>query len=77
LLHADRDLLRKKHDFVRRMLDAAALLGVKAVCGFVGRNQNLSMNQNLGFFEQVFIPLLKDARARGIEFRLEQCPMPG
>jgi sugar phosphate isomerase/epimerase len=77
LLHDDNDLRKKKHDFVIRILDAAAALGLKAICGFVGRNQKLSMDENLSFFEQVFIPLLKEAKARGIEFRLEQCPMPG
>jgi sugar phosphate isomerase/epimerase len=77
LLHEDDAQRTKKHQFVLRMMDAAVLLGVKAVCGFVGRNQTLSMDQNLAFFEQVFIPLLKEAKARGIEYRVEQCPMPG
>jgi sugar phosphate isomerase/epimerase len=77
LLHDDHAVRNKKHQFVLHMMDAAALLGVKAVCGFVGRNQKLSMDQNLQFFEEVFIPLLKDAKARGIEYRVEQCPMPG
>lgn len=77
LLHEDSELRKKKHDFVLRILDAAALLGVKAICGFIGRNQQLSMDGNLAFFEQVFIPLLREAKARSIEFRLEQCPMPG
>src|SRR3954471_1215137 len=39
LLHEDDGLRAKKHQFVVRMMDAAALLGVPAVCGFVGRNQ--------------------------------------
>src|SRR6187399_561574 len=77
LLHDDNDLRRKKHQFVLRMMDAAALLGLKAVCGFVGRNQKLSMDQNLVFFEEVFVPLLAEAKARGLEYRVEQCPMPG
>ena len=77
LLHDDNDLRKKKHDFVVRMMDAAALLGLEAVCGFVGRNQKLSMDQNLVFFEEVFIPLLKEAKARRLEYRVEQCPMPG
>jgi sugar phosphate isomerase/epimerase len=77
LLHDDDGLRQKKLDFTRRVFDAAAALGVEAVCGFVGRNQKLSMDGNLAFFEQVFIPLLKDAKARGIEYRVEQCPMPG
>jgi sugar phosphate isomerase/epimerase len=77
LLHDDHTLRQKKHEFVVRMLDAAAALGLSAVCGFIGRNQKLSMDGNLEFFEEVFIPLLEAAKARGIEFRVEQCPMPG
>ena len=77
MLHDDNDIRKKKMDFMRKVFDAAALLGVEAVCGFVGRNQKLQMDQNLQFFEEVFIPLLKDAKARGLEYRVEQCPMPG
>jgi sugar phosphate isomerase/epimerase len=77
LLHEDSGLRKKKHEFVLRVLDAAALLGIQAICGFIGRNQRLSMDGNLAFFEQVFIPLLREAKARSVEFRLEQCPMPG
>ena len=54
-----------------------ALIGAEAVCGFVGRNQKLSMDQNLEMFAHDFVPLLKEAKARGISYRVEQCPMPG
>jgi len=77
LLHHDPALRKKKHDFMLRVFDSAALLGVDAVCGFVGRNQQLSMDENLIDFEQSFIPLLKEAKARGLVYRIEQCPMPG
>ena len=77
LLHHDPALRKKKHDFMLRVFDSAALLGVDAVCGFVGRNQQLSMDENLADFEQSFIPLLKEAKARGLVYRIEQCPMPG
>jgi len=76
LVH-DNDARQKKMDFMLRVFDAAALLGAEAVCGFVGRNVQLSMDQNLEMFEEVFIPLLKEAKARGISYRVEQCPMPG
>src|SRR5262249_9766949 len=66
-----------KHDFMLRVFDAAVLLGVDAVCGFVGRNMQLEMDANLEMFEQEFIPLLRDAKARGLVYRIEQCPMPG
>jgi len=77
MLHHDPAIRRKKHDFMLRVFDAAALLGVEAVCGFVGRNHEHSMDQNLLDFEAHMIPLLKEARARGLSFRVEQCPMPG
>jgi sugar phosphate isomerase/epimerase len=77
MLHHERAVRQKKYDFMRRAFEAATLLGVDAVCGFVGRNVQLSMDQNLLDFEESFIPLLQDAKARGLTYRVEQCPMPG
>jgi sugar phosphate isomerase/epimerase len=77
MLHEDAALRRRKHEFMLRVFDAAVLLGVPAVCGFVGRNQKLSMDQNLADFEASFVPLLREAKARGLSLRIEQCPMPG
>ena len=77
MLHHDPAVRQKKHDFMLRVFEAASLLGVNAVCGFVGRNQQHSMDQNLLDFEEHFVPLLKDAKKRGLTFRVEQCPMPG
>src|SRR5262245_9892584 len=77
LLHHDPAVRRKKHEFMTRVFDTAALLGVDAVCGFVGRNQQRGMDQNLCDFEEHFIPLLKAAQDRGLTYRVEQCPMPG
>ena len=77
MLHDDRAIRQKKADFMVRAMDAAVLLGTDAVCGFVGRNQKHSMEENLGDFEEQFIPLLKAAKDRGLVYRVEQCPMPG
>jgi sugar phosphate isomerase/epimerase len=77
MLVADASLRRRKHDFMVRVFDAAVLLGTPAVCGFVGRNPELEMDGNLAMFEAEFIPLLKEAKARGLTYRVEQCPMPG
>src|SRR5918994_1770567 len=77
LLHHDPAIRKKKHDFMLRVFDAAALLGVDAVCGFVGRNQQRNMDQNLLDFEEHLVPLLKQAKDRGLTYRVEQCPMPG
>jgi sugar phosphate isomerase/epimerase len=77
MLAADGDVRRKKHSFMRRVFDAAVLLETKAVCGFVGRNPDLSMDANLAMFEEEFVPLLQEAKARGLTYRIEHCPMPG
>jgi sugar phosphate isomerase/epimerase len=77
MLHEDPAIRRKKHDFMLRVMDTAVLLGIPAVTGFVGRNQSKSMDQNLIDFEEGFVPLLKEAKARGLSYRVEQCPMPG
>ena len=77
MLVADDVARRAKYDFMLRVFDAAVLLETDAVCGFVGRNFDLEMDQNLEMFEQEFVPLLKEAKARGLTYRVEQCPMPG
>jgi sugar phosphate isomerase/epimerase len=77
LLHDDPALRKKKHDYMKMTMDTAVLLGVDAVCGFVGRNQKTNMDQNLLDFEEHFVPLLRYAKERNLVFRIEQCPMPG
>lgn len=77
MLAPDATLRRQKHELMIRVFDAAVLLGTDAVTGFVGRNPLLDMDANVEMFEQVFVPLLEEAKARGLTYRVEQCPMPG
>jgi sugar phosphate isomerase/epimerase len=77
LLHEDPAIRRKKHEFMIATMDAAVLLGSPAVCGFIGRDQSKSMEENLVDFEESFVPLLQAAKDRGLQYRVEQCPMPG
>lgn len=77
MLAADESVRRIKYQRMLRVFDAAVLLGTDAVAGFVGRNPLLAMDANLAMFEEVFVPLLKEAKARGLTYRVEQCPMPG
>ncbi len=53
---------KHKHDFMLRVFDAAALLGANAVCGFVGRNIKLEMDENLVMFEEVVHPLAQGSQ---------------
>jgi sugar phosphate isomerase/epimerase len=77
MLASDAAARASKHALMLKVFDAAVLLGTDAVTGFVGRNPALGMDANLVMFEEAFIPLLKEAKARGLTYRVEQCPMPG
>lgn len=77
MLHQNPAIRQKKHEFMIAVMDAAVLLDVPAVCGFVGRDQSKSMEENLIEFERGFVPLLRAAKDRGLQYRVEQCPMPG
>src|SRR5579863_5130574 len=77
MLAADELARKVKHDLMLRVFDAAVLLGSDAVVGFVGRNPKIGMDANLDMFEEVFIPLLREAKSRGLTYLVEQCPMPG
>ena len=77
LLHHDPVVRGRKQAFLHKLFDAAVLLGVNAVCGFIGRNQQHSVDENLSDFEEHFVPLLQAAKDHGLTYRLEQCPMPG
>lgn len=77
MLHGDPVVREKKLDFMLEVFDAAVLLGCPAVCGFVGKNEGRTIEENLVDFEASFVPLLREAKARGLTYRIEQCPMPG
>lgn len=77
MLHGDPAIRARKHAFMLRVFDAAVLLGSPAVSGFVGKNERRSLEENLEDFEREFVPLLREAKARGLVLRVEQCPMPG
>jgi sugar phosphate isomerase/epimerase len=77
LLHEDPAVRASKHEFMIGVMDAAVLLGAPAVCGFVGRDQSKSLEENLIEFEESFLPLLQAAKDRDLQYRVEQCPMPG
>jgi len=73
-----RPIRRQKHEFMVRVFDAAVLLGTNAVCRICrAQPQQLEMDANLEMLRPEFIPLLKEAKARGLTYRVEQCPMPG
>jgi len=62
---------------LRKVIDAAALLGVRNVSTFIGRNPQLNLADNLREAQRVFAPILDAAGEKGVRVGIENCPMPG
>jgi sugar phosphate isomerase/epimerase len=60
---------------LRRVIDAAQLLGVPTVGTFIGRDRTRSVADNLAVFDTVWPPLVAYAGERGVNVAIENCPM--
>ncbi len=60
---------------IRKVIDATQLLGMTNFNSFVGANQNLSLEDNFGLFEQVWPDIVRYAEDRGVRIGIENCPM--
>ena len=59
----------------RKVIDAAPLLGLTNVNGFIGANRYLPLEENFRQFEQVWPDIIRYAEDRGIKISIENCPM--
>ena len=62
-------------EHLRRVLDAAALLGVGVVNTFVGRDWTRGVDENWPRFLETWRPIVRHAEERGIRIGIENCPM--
>jgi sugar phosphate isomerase/epimerase len=62
-------------DHIKRVIDAAALLGLGLVNTFVGRDHTKSVEDNWPVFEEVWPPLVRYAEGKGVKIGIENCPM--
>ncbi len=62
-------------EHLRRLMDAAVLLGLSTVNTFVGRDQWKSIDANWPLFQEVWPPLVRYAAERDINLGIENCPM--
>lgn len=62
-------------DYLRKIVDAAKALGVGTLCTFAGRVPDLSVEENIPIFKEVFSPLVEHAEKQGVRIAIENCPM--
>lgn len=76
-LHGDPRRRTATHEHLRRCIDAAALLDVSLVGTFVGRDNSLSVKDNLELGSKVLPDLVRYAEDHGVRLVIENCPMEG
>lgn len=74
-LHPDLDHRQQVIDHLQKVIVAAEMLKVPIVGTFVGRNKDLTLEQNLDEFAKVWPPIVKFAADHGIKIAIENCPM--
>jgi len=62
-------------EHLRKVIDAAPLLGLTRVNTFVGRDWTRSVDDNWPRFREVWKPLIAHAESRGVRIGIENCPM--
>ncbi|MBM3980911.1 MAG: sugar phosphate isomerase/epimerase [Planctomycetes bacterium] len=62
-------------DHLRKVIAAAAKLGVGVVNTFIGRDPALTVEANLAQVQRVWEPIIADAKAARVRVGIEHCPM--
>lgn len=74
-LSAEADQAQAACEHLPKVIDAAALLGLKNVNSFIGANHTLPIEDNLQKFAEVWPALIRHAEAKDIRIGIENCPM--
>jgi sugar phosphate isomerase/epimerase len=74
-LDPDPDVARHAVDHLRKVIRAAALLGLDTVNTFVGRDWTRSVDENWPRFLKTWKPLIAFAADHGVRVGIENCPM--
>ena len=74
-LSPDTDEAAQAVGHIRRVIDAAALLGVRQMNTFVGRDSSKSVDENWPRFLDTWGPLIEHAEKQQVRIGIENCPM--
>ena len=74
-LHPDAAERKAANTHLRKVIDAAAKLGVPTVGTFAGRDQTKNVPDNFREFCKVWPRLVEHAESRGVRIAIENCPM--
>jgi len=62
-------------EHLKKVIVASHRLGIGMVTTFIGRDQTLTVEDNLTLMEQIWPPILQHAEEQGVKIAIENCPM--
>jgi sugar phosphate isomerase/epimerase len=74
-LHPDPEHRAAVNEHTRKVIRAAALLGVPVVNTFVGRDRGRTHPENMEEVRRVWPPIVAEAESLGVRVAVENCPM--
>lgn len=72
---ADEKERKKAVDHLKAMIAAAPKLHVDTITTFIGRVQDLTVEENLKIFKEVWTPIIRLAEEHKVRIAIENCPM--
>ncbi len=74
-LEADEANSKYYIDHIKKVIDAAKLLGLGNVNTFIGRDHTSNIEDNFARFKDLWPPIVKHAEKQGVKIGIENCPM--
>jgi sugar phosphate isomerase/epimerase len=74
-LTADKKAGKVYIEHIKKLIDAAALLGLQNVNTFIGRDKDKTIEDNWSYFLKVWQPIIKHAEKKKVKIGIENCPM--
>lgn len=73
----DRDLDKRNFhvNHLKKLIVASSKLNINMVTTFIGRVQELTVEENLKIFEEVWKPIIAFAEGKKVKIAIENCPM--
>jgi len=74
-LDPDPEVSEKAFSHIKKVISAAAKLGIPVINTFIGRDPKKSVEDNLKIFAEKWPPIIEYAENLGINIGIENCPM--
>lgn len=60
---------------IKKLIEASAAMGINMVTTFIGKDKNLTVEENLELFKEIWTPIMKLAEEKNVKVAIENCPM--